>query len=63
VNQIRATPNIDVRIRIDILGGDGRDRLEHITVRDKTRNVVDSVPAELLFALIGATRRPTAWTG
>jgi thioredoxin reductase (NADPH) len=60
VNQIRATPNIDVRISTDIIGGDGRDRLEHITVRDKARNVVDSVPAELLFALIGATPQ-TNW--
>jgi thioredoxin reductase (NADPH) len=55
VNQIKATPNIEVRVSTDVIGGDGRDRLERITVRDKVRNVVDSVPAELLFALIGAT--------
>jgi thioredoxin reductase (NADPH) len=60
VNQIRATSNIDVRISTDIIGGDGRDRLEHITVRDKARNIVDNVPAELLFALIGATPQ-TDW--
>jgi thioredoxin reductase (NADPH) len=60
VNQIKATPNIEVRVSTDIIGGDGRDRLERITVRDKTRNVVDGVPAELLFALIGATPQ-TDW--
>ena len=60
VNQIQATPNIEVRVSTDIIGGDGKDRLERITVRDKARNVVDNVPAELLFALIGATPQ-TDW--
>jgi thioredoxin reductase (NADPH) len=60
VNQIKATPNIEVRVSTDIIGGDGKDRLERITVRDKGRNVVDNVPVELLFALIGATPQ-TAW--
>jgi thioredoxin reductase len=55
VNQIRATANIEVRVDTEVIGGDGRDRLERIAVRDKARNVVDNVPAELLFALIGAT--------
>ena len=60
VNQIKATPNIEVRVSTDIIGGDGKDRLERITVRDKARNVVDNVPTELLFALIGATPQ-TDW--
>ena len=60
VNQIKATPNIDVRVSTHIIGGDGKDRLERITVRDKARNVVDNVPTELLFALIGATPQ-TDW--
>jgi thioredoxin reductase (NADPH) len=62
VKQIHALPNIEVRLGAEVIGGDGVTRLERVTVRDKARNVVESIPAELLFALIGATPR-TDWLG
>jgi thioredoxin reductase (NADPH) len=55
VKQIYALPNIEVRLGADVIGGEGGTRLERVTVRDKARKVVDAIPAELLFALIGAT--------
>jgi thioredoxin reductase (NADPH) len=55
VKQIHAFPNIEVRLGAEVIGGEGGTRLERVTVRDKARNVVDAIPAELLFALIGAT--------
>jgi thioredoxin reductase (NADPH) len=55
VKQIHAFPNIEVRLGAEVIGGEGGTRLESVTVRDKARNVVDAIPAELLFALIGAT--------
>jgi thioredoxin reductase (NADPH) len=63
VTQIRATPNIDVRISTDVIGGDGRDRLEHITVRDKVRNVVDMCQQSCSSRYSELHRRPTGWTG
>ncbi len=55
VQQIRHTSRIEVRLDSEIAGGDGGELLESLTVRDKTRDIVDRIPARLLFVLIGAT--------
>jgi thioredoxin reductase (NADPH) len=55
VQQIHSTPNIDVRVDSEIINGDGRDRLETLLIENKKRNVVKTIPATLLFVLIGAT--------
>jgi thioredoxin reductase (NADPH) len=55
VQQIRHTSNIEVRLNSEIIGGHGGELLEGLTIRDKTRDVVDEIPARLLFVLIGAT--------
>jgi thioredoxin reductase (NADPH) len=54
VQQIRSTPNIDVRLNSEIVGGEGKDRLETLMIQNKKRNAIESVPAGLLFVLIGA---------
>ena len=54
VQQIRSTPKIEVRLESEIVGGEGSDRLESLAIQDKSRNVVETIPAMLLFALIGA---------
>jgi len=54
VQQIRSTPKIEVRLETEIVGGEGSDRLESLAIQDKSRNVVETIPAMLLFALIGA---------
>lgn len=55
VRQIRAKPNIELRLGSEVVGGEGGERLERLAIRDNARNVVESVPVELLFVLIGAT--------
>lgn len=55
VQQIRSTRNIDVRLDSEIIGGEGKERLETLMIQDKKRKKIDTVPATLLFALIGAT--------
>ena len=50
VKQIHVTPNIELRLGAEVVGGEGGERLERVTVRDKALNVVDTIPAELLFA-------------
>ncbi|MDE3156044.1 MAG: FAD-dependent oxidoreductase [Acidobacteriota bacterium] len=55
VQQIRRTPNIDVRLQAEVVGGEGGELLERLAIRDRVRNVVDHIPAKMLFSLIGAT--------
>ena len=54
VQQISHTSNIEVRLDSEIIGGDGGELLQELTIRHKTHGVVDKIPARLLFVLIGA---------
>ena len=62
VQQIRHTPNIDVRLRARIVDADGEHRLERVTIRDDARGATESIPVGLLVVLIGVTPR-TEWLG
>ena len=54
VTEIRATPNIDVRYRTEVIDGDGDARLERLTLRDQIEARDETVDAAGLFILIGA---------
>lgn len=54
VQQIRQTPNIRVKLGAEVVGGTGGERLQTLQVRDRAREVVETIPARLLFVLIGA---------
>ena len=54
VQQIRLTPNIEVRLGAEVVGGDGGERLETLQVRDRGSNAAETIPARILFVLIGA---------
>jgi thioredoxin reductase (NADPH) len=60
VEQIRATPNIDVRLSTCVVDGGGRQRLEHLVLEDLTSGTRRTEEAAGLFAMIGATPR-TDW--
>jgi thioredoxin reductase (NADPH) len=60
VQQILATPNIDVRLGAEVVGGTGTEELESLKIRDRESSTVDSIPATLLFVLIGASPH-TEW--
>jgi thioredoxin reductase (NADPH) len=58
--QIEATPNVDVRLRTEVVGGDGADGwLRHLVLRDAD-GAEETVQAEGLFLMIGA-RPGTDW--
>jgi thioredoxin reductase (NADPH) len=58
--QIEATPNIEVRLRSEVVGGDGDDGwLRHVVLRDAS-GTEETVKAEGLFLMIGARPR-TDW--
>ena len=54
VKEIEALPNVTVRPRTEAVGGQGRGRLEALTLRDNTGDTTQTVPATALFVMIGA---------
>ncbi len=60
ITQINATPNIDIRTNIEVVGGGGAQRLQRLTLRDTLTAQDETHDAGALFVLIGA-RPHTAW--
>ena len=60
VQQVKATPNIAVRLHTEVVDGDGRRRLERLTLRDRHDGTTHAVSASAVFVLIGAEPR-TDW--
>ena len=54
VQQIRSTPNVQVKYGAEVVGGDGDERLETLQIRDRASGAVETIPARFLFVLIGA---------
>ena len=54
VQQIRHAPNIEVRLGAEVVGAEGDELLERLAIRDRASNAVETIPAKLLFVLIGA---------
>src|SRR3954468_13628215 len=55
--QILGSPNIDVRLRHEVVGGGGGARLERLDIRNNETDEVTAVPAAALFILAGAEPR------
>jgi thioredoxin reductase len=64
IREIGATPNIDVRYRVQVVGGTGTStgHLQSLVLQDTTTRARRTVPADALFVLIGAQPR-THWLG
>ncbi|QKT13681.1 FAD-dependent oxidoreductase [Rhodococcus sp. W8901] len=60
IQQIRQHPRITVRTCSEVVGAEGDDHLERITLRDNTTGRTESVDAQWLFLFIGAAPR-TDW--
>jgi thioredoxin reductase (NADPH) len=54
IRQIDAAPNVDVRYRCEVAGGDGSGHLEQLSLRNRDSGETELVPAAGLFVLIGA---------
>jgi thioredoxin reductase (NADPH) len=62
IREIGATPNIDVRYRMQVAGGTGTGHLHSLVLQDTATGARRTVPADALFVLIGAEPR-TEWLG
>lgn len=60
IQEISETPNIRVRLRTEVVDGDGRARLERLTLRDRLTGATETIPAAALFVMIGGEPR-TQW--
>jgi len=54
VDQIEATPNIEVLTRTEVLGARGEKRFESITIENKDTGEIATLPAAAMFIFIGA---------
>jgi thioredoxin reductase (NADPH) len=54
IREIDAAPTIDVRYGVEVVGGGGDGRLDHLQLRDRSSSGERSMPAAGLFVLIGA---------
>jgi thioredoxin reductase (NADPH) len=62
IREIAAAPNVDVRYHVQVVDATGTDRLESLVLEDRQSGQRQSVPADAVFALIGAQPR-TEWLG
>ena len=60
VSEIERTPNIEVRLRTEIVGGGGPGRLTWLTLRGPEGGAAKEVAADALHVLIGAEPE-TGW--
>jgi thioredoxin reductase (NADPH) len=60
VQQIRHAPNVEVRLRSEIVDARGGHRIEQVSIRNAATEEVDVVPVRLVFVLIGALPH-TGW--
>ncbi len=54
ITQLKATPNVEVRLRTRVAGGHGEARLETLILEDARTGQRDQVPAIAIFIMIGA---------
>jgi len=62
IREIDAAPNIDVRYRVQVVGGTGSGHLHSLVLADTAAGARQTIPADALFILIGAQPR-TEWLG
>jgi len=55
VDRIRSTPNIVVKTNHTVVGAEGVDHLERLTIQNVKTGSIEVVPAQSLFVFIGAT--------
>jgi thioredoxin reductase (NADPH) len=62
VDQVRAVPNIHVRLSSDVVAAFGNEHLEELSIADRAVGSEERVPAAFLFVFIGAYPN-TEWMG
>ena len=54
VTELRRTPNVFVRLGVDLVDGEGEEHLETIVIRDRATGERECIPSDGLFVMIGA---------
>jgi thioredoxin reductase (NADPH) len=54
ITEIEERPNIAVRYRVEVVDGEGADRLRGVVIRDRGSGDVERLPVDGLFVMIGA---------
>ena len=62
VERIQAAPNVEVRLRTQVVGAQGDGHLEQLQLCDETSDSLEEVSTSWLFVFIGAAPR-TDWLG
>lgn len=62
IQAIEHLPNVEVRLSTEIVAGEGEATLERLVLRDRVTGTTETVPAQTLYVMIGATPR-TDWLG
>ena len=62
ITELRRTPNVFVKLGVDLVDGEGEEQLETIVIRHRARGKVECIPSDGLFVMIGAEPR-TDWLG
>lgn len=62
VREIRRAPNIEVRLQTEVVDGQGETVLQRLVLLDHVRGTRETVQADALFVLIGASPH-TDWLG
>ena len=60
IRELRAKPNVLVRLGVEIAGVEGNERLGAVVVRDRAHDTLERVAVDGLFVMIGADPR-TDW--
>jgi thioredoxin reductase (NADPH) len=60
IDQIEATPNIEVRTHTDVIGAMGNEHLDSLRIRNSETGETKTIPASAVFIFIGAKPR-TDW--
>jgi thioredoxin reductase (NADPH) len=54
ITELRAQPNVSVRLGVEIAGAEGDERLAAVVVRDRARDTLERLEVDGLFVMIGA---------
>jgi thioredoxin reductase (NADPH) len=60
VRQVEGTPNVELRLGTEVVGGGGDGQLEQLTLRSRADGTTETVGTDALFLMIGA-RPNTDW--
>lgn len=62
ITELGQSPNVAVRLGVEVIDGEGGGHLEAVAVRDRASGATERIPTSALFVLIGAEPR-TDWLG